>query len=359
MSSTRYNLGPNITYRLLTEPSELDIIWECSGWDKSSSKVTDPNDPNCWHSVPDFETMLPHSKAFEDGWVTKTGTQQDYNIVVYLFECDGNPMAVFCAEVCKINAGNARDFGMASRLDEMTGKWAHTSLWRYLHPNYRGIGFNDFTVRGNRSFFVSDFGFNFCDADLTFSNRVSVQGLGLPPSQREQALLSEDTGTNTDQLNYFKNIHDSYLSRPDEFEVITKPEWFGDFKIFVDKTASLTRRQCLIPELSQKSIPYWMVSDSDWAKACRELCEFEWDSINGTTAYFDFMKLFDFRDENGDLYYELPDYTKLSYDTSEQKFYINEPGYDFIEYQRNNIDISSVRKSTEKTAQLLSKYKNI
>lgn len=356
MSDTRYNLGPNITYRLLTESSELDIIWECTGWDRTG-KNTRENDPMAYHSLPDFESMIPMSKSFEDGWIKKTGTQEDVNIVIYLVECDGNPMVAFASELCKINADNAKNYGCESRLDEMTGKWFHLAKWRFVHPNYRGMGFNDYSVRGHRQLFVSDYGHNFCNADLTFSNRVAAEFLGIPSHLRESVLRKEDTGTNTDIMNFYGNIYDSYLSRTDEFDVITKPEWFGDCKIFVDKTSSLTRKNCYIPELGNRYMPYWMVSDSDWARSCREICEWEQDSPH--TAYFNFMKLFEFRDENGDLYYELPDYTKLSYDTSDQKFYINDPGYDFIQYLTDNIDISSVRKSPEKITQLLSKYKNI
>lgn len=370
MSDTRYNLGPNVTYRLLTTDEDIDIVWSITGFDKTQNiHASDSRGVDGWT----FDWWQTSTQKFEDYFITGTTTEHhESNLQSYgrlmrdggpidspmyatliLIEINESPAAVIGLQWHYVNSVNGTNDGEFYRLpfngkSDCWNKWAGLIVIRGIHPDFRGYNLQEMTIRLANEFSTGVNGHDFCNIGLDRSENILVWMTGNAGDEPIQL-----TDTNADYYNQFAEIEASMLSRPEDYDVIKLPEYFGDANCFVLKNVNSNVKWVQIPT-HERYLPWWMVATDSWGENCRQIVDFQFSGHQ--LASYNWSKYQEIPDLAGDLTREVVDWSKLSYDESDNKLYINIPGYDMLSYIQNNAGSPSVARNMDN---VLAKWKNI
>lgn len=359
-----------MTYRLLTTDEDMDILWSMTGLDKTRAQPSDSRGTDGWF----FDWWQVQTQRFEDYFITGTATEHhEDNLASYarfkrdggpvytpqyatstLIEINGAPAAVVGTHWHYVTSVNGSYDGGLPRLpfegkEDCWNKWSGCTMFRGIHPDFRGWNLNEMTIRLANEFSSGVNGHDFCNIGLERSEHISVL------MTNNQGVPVEPTDTNQDFYNSLVELEQSMLSRPEDYEAIKIPEHYGDVWCFVIKNLNSNVKWVQIPMLNQH-VPWWIVAPDSWGENCRQIVEYQYNSQLSQLASYNWSKYVEIPDLNGDLTRELVDWTKLSYDTSDNKLYINIPGYDILSYLQNNVGSPSGSRNLDN---ILTKWKNI
>lgn len=357
MSSTYYNMGENVSYRIAGN-DDVDLLYGMTG-----RFTRDTNDDA------QIESQCSESQRFIDRYIDGDGTCPPSEFEVYPGYNSYSPVVVYningtdvlfqsytltYVDQHRVNLGNQlanydtnslasipfADWRLKCHEDSYVDRWEARGLARAIHPDWRSEGietlFAGLLFPWYRSFCGIDFNIG------RFWHRYNMSPLpGLP--QRN----IRDDSSSTDTVTYMQAHRDRLVSAG--YVTVNRENLYGgeDTLCPPDGVGTALSRKCYAKNTMTFCFDF-ITSPESWAQDVRDNIDMFTEDKWGV-ASFD-CQMFE-------TYFSAPDLSLLSYDTSDNKFYINQSGYDLVDYM--NRIWAPWKDSSTKTSIINGRYKNI
>jgi len=355
--STYYNMGENISYRIAGN-DDVDVLYNITG-----RYTRDTNDDN------DLEILCSNSQRFIDRYIDGDGTCPPSEFEVYPIYNTYSPVVVYnlngedilfmvygleYVDQHRVDLSNRTiswpdplwnpipndEFRLKSHDDSYVDRWIARGLTRAIHPDWRGEGIDVLFGRQQIPWYR-----NFCGIDFNIGRYLFRYSLSPLPGMPQRSI--RDMPEAADALPYMQAHRDRLIASG--YDTINRENLYGgeDTLCPPDGVGTPLSRQCYPMNMMHYCFDF-ITSSESWAQEVRENIDMFNDDTWGVASWDCHMF---------ETYFNLPDLSLLSYDTSDSKFYINQPGYDLIDYM--NQVWTPWKDSSSKESIINGRYKNI